>query len=306
MNEKKVLVLLSLYNGEKYIIEQLDSLQKQTVPVFILARDDGSTDNTYEIVKKYCEEHKNIKLIKGDNLGFVKSFNVLMQENDVDKYSYVAFCDQDDVWNEDKLEVALTKLKEMNNDVPAMYCSNLYLVDEKLNPIRVMYKKPLKWTKYTCVVQNVATGCTSVFNSKTVQLYRKGINEFMVDHDYFMFLLCAYLGEVYYDQVPHILYRQHDKNVVGGTSKSYAQGIKDIIEDLFKPRQEKRVRWINEFYHTYNALLDNEEKKVLETFVGYKSSLINRLKIFISNKYIGYDFKTTVAFKIRLLIGRMY
>ena len=100
---KKILVLLSLYNGEKYVKEQLDSLMNQTISVDVLARDDGSSDRTVEIVDKYTKEHNNIRLIKGENIGFVNSFNLLMMNEIVDDYQWIAFCDQDDVWLPDKI-----------------------------------------------------------------------------------------------------------------------------------------------------------------------------------------------------------
>lgn len=305
--DNRVLVLLSTYNGEKYVIEQLDSLEKQTVPVFILIRDDGSTDKTVEIVKNYSKNHNNIKLIEGENVGYVESFNKLLLDDEVNRYSYIAFCDQDDVWMEEKLSVALSNIKEVDDGrSPVMYCSNLMLVNEHLSNVGYMYKKELRWNKYTALVQNIATGCTMVFNAAATDLYVKSICHSMVSHDYTMFLICAYFGKVYYDSTPHILYRQHSENVLGGKSKSFGKGIVDICTDFFKPKDEKRIEWFKNFISIYDDNFVDADKNIIDKIVNYKNSVIDRISIALSKKYVGYDLKTTLGFKTRTLIGRMY
>ena len=105
--KNKVVILLSTYNGEKYLKEQLDSLLNQTYKnIDIYIRDDGSKDETVNIIKKYQNEYDNIHLEEGKNLGFIKSFFELLKNGDenVDIYSY---CDQDDIWEEDKIERAV-------------------------------------------------------------------------------------------------------------------------------------------------------------------------------------------------------
>ena len=105
MKDKKVAVVLSTYNGEKYVKEQLDSILKQTYKnVEIIVRDDGSKDSTVEIIKEYQEKHKNIKLVVGENLGFIKSFFELLKIAEADYYSYA---DQDDIWVKNKIELAV-------------------------------------------------------------------------------------------------------------------------------------------------------------------------------------------------------
>ena len=94
-HERSILILLSTYNGEKYIKEQIDSILSQTVPVHLLIRDDGSSDDTPYIIAKYAERYSNIELIRGRNLGFVGSFNSLISSEFAEKYEWIAFCDQD-------------------------------------------------------------------------------------------------------------------------------------------------------------------------------------------------------------------
>ena len=123
---KKVQVLLSTYNGEKYLKEQLDSIIAQKgVDVHILARDDGSKDDTIKILEGY----ENIDIIKGSNIGVCKSFFELINKSG--EYDYYSFADQDDVWDCDKLVIAINKLEKCNSK-PAVYASNTRLVDANL------------------------------------------------------------------------------------------------------------------------------------------------------------------------------
>ena len=129
VNEKvsisnKALVLLSTYNGENYIEELLDSLLGQTYPIDILIRDDGSSDNTYNIVLEYQKKYDNIYFISGENKGFVKSFTTLVCEKRVEHYQWIAFCDQDDIWLPDKVERAVNALKKYKNQVKQWKDSN--------------------------------------------------------------------------------------------------------------------------------------------------------------------------------------
>ena len=130
--KKDITVLMSTYNGEKYLHEQIDSiLRQQGVKVNLLVRDDGSTDNTLAILDKYQEEGL-LTFYTGENLGPQRSFLHLLQQ--APQSDYYAFADQDDIWLEDKLS---TGIKQLQNDKekPALYFSQTQLTDEELNPI---------------------------------------------------------------------------------------------------------------------------------------------------------------------------
>ena len=134
MNVSKVQVLLSTYNGEKYLKEQLDSLLAQDYPnIDILIRDDGSKDSTKQILTGY-ENHKNIRVIYGSNIGITASFLELLKISDPEA-EFLAFCDQDDVWLKDKISRAVAALQKHPSDIPLMYCSRLTIVDESLRII---------------------------------------------------------------------------------------------------------------------------------------------------------------------------
>lgn len=306
LNASRVLILLSMYNGERYISEQLDSLLNQTVPVDIVIRDDGSTDNSVKIVESYLSKNDNIRLIKGQNIGFVKSFNRLILDCSVDDRQWIAFCDQDDVWLPRKLEVAIDALKKVDNqNIPLMYCSNLCLVDEFLKPIGYMRPHSTKVLNSCIYVQNIATGCTMVFNKIALAKYRQGIDVSMIAHDYMMHCICKFFGRVLYDHESYILYRQHGNNTIGSDHMTYKLGALNILNDLMHPKPELRVKFFGEFINAYESELSDDTKKNLLRFVNYKK-IRNRFYEVLNSSAIGYEFKATVAFKLRALVGRMY
>ena len=149
---RRILVLVSTYNGERYLSQQLDSILNQKgVNVSVLVRDDGSSDNTIRILEDYEKRNQNLHYYQGTNVGPIMSFFDLL--NQAKGYEYYAFCDQDDVWDDDKLSSAILLLDKEPDSLPVLYCSNLKVVDENLNFCRkahsiryrlVSYRKPMK------------------------------------------------------------------------------------------------------------------------------------------------------------------
>lgn len=297
------MILLSTYNGEKYLEEQLDSLLGQEgIPVFILIRDDGSTDGTTGILKEYADRYENIEISEVENVGVINSFNALISHPLVDRFEYVAFCDQDDVWLSGKISAAMVSFNPDKSDVPQLYCSNLQVVDEKLSPIKLYHTTAPKYNRHTAIVQNCATGCTQVFNRKAVQLYRDGIGKRMEMHDYWMFLVCMYMGRVFWDNNAFILYRQHLGNVVGAKEKS----VQKALSNVRSVTTGKRQKMIMDFLDVYDRYLDKDEKKVLGMIKDYDADWTKRLRLLFSPRYHGYDYRVTLGFKFRALSGRIY
>ena len=154
--DKKVAVLISTYNGEKYLEEQLNSILNQTYKnIEIVIRDDGSKDSTINIIKKYQEKYDNIILKEGTNVGFIKSFFQLLAFANAD---YYAFCDQDDSWLENKIELAVRALNEVDNSKPNMVFGNSDYYDENMNLIgkgEEHKEFSFKNSLYECVAQGM-------------------------------------------------------------------------------------------------------------------------------------------------------
>ncbi len=232
-----VLVLVGAYNGETYLKEQLESILNNSVNnIDVVLSDDGSTDNTVSISKHFSEhwEKGDFAIVEGPQKGFAANFLHLIV-NYGQEHEYVAFSDQDDIWDPDKLEVAIEWLRQFS-DRPALYCSRTRYVDEQGQFLRLspLFSKPPDIRN--ALVQSIAGGNTMVMNRPAAQLLAKACqNEPVVTHDWWAYLvIVACGGIVHYDPVPHIGYRQHASNLFGANDTTQAR-LKRVIE-LFHGR----------------------------------------------------------------------
>lgn len=231
-------ILISTYNGEKFISEQLDSLIEQTVQDFVvLIRDDGSTDSTVDIIKEYENRYPDKIIFIHDNLGNLgssKSFMKLLEYSDKE---YIMFCDQDDIWVPNKIELSLNKIKELegifSKDIPLLVFTDLMVVDENLNIISKSFRFYQKldpqistnWKKL--LAQNVITGCTMIINRKAKEVCLPYLSEIMM-YDHWIGVNVAKYGKIGWIDIPTVLYRQHRDNVAG----AHKYGIKYIANKL--------------------------------------------------------------------------
>lgn len=271
----KVIVLLSTYNGEKYLQEQLESLAAQEdVEVEILARDDGSKDGTTAILNEW-QERGLLKWYSTTNIGCCKSFMSLL-ETAADG-AYYAFCDQDDVWLPNKLKLTMDKMavtEKENPGKPVIIHTDMNVVDENLNIIHESFwhssgLRPdiLKTFPYLCTCNSV-NGCTIVMNSAARRLILdKYVEQETIIHDVISALTVAYYGGIIdYVETPTMLYRQHSNNVVGAMQYNKIQALKERIgnigrvlrknRDTFKGANKiGRISILNYIYHKIKYLI---------------------------------------------------
>ncbi|WP_313097155.1 glycosyltransferase family 2 protein [Empedobacter sp.] len=222
-----VAILLSTYNGEKFLQEQLDSILNQTFNDWKLyIRDDGSLDNTLNILNEYYLKFPNkIEIINNSgeyNLGAAKSFIKLLQRVEA---NYYMFCDQDDYWLSNKIELMFNKMKvleEKSNSIPILINSDLFVVDSKLNILNESFWKytnldPYKISIEFLEVTNCVTGCATFFNKKARDIAIKDIEDIdIIMHDYWLpICIKGVNGLIYPIKDRTIYYRQHDNNVIG-------------------------------------------------------------------------------------------
>lgn len=220
----KVEILLSTYNGERFLDQQLKSIINQTYENWLLIiRDDGSNDATANIIDRYIKRYpQKIKLVSDSlgNLGSSKSFETLIYAS---QESYILLCDQDDEWLPHKIKSSLEKLKEIetnHKDIPILIFTDLIVVDDKMNIINTSFWKSQKFspeiaTNYIKLsALNVITGCTIIFN-RTAKKYILPFPDNYSLHDYWIGLNISYYGIIDYICTPTILYRQHSNNVIG-------------------------------------------------------------------------------------------
>ena len=293
---EKVQVLLSAYNGEKYIKKQIESiLNQKEVEVSLLIRDDGSSDKTIEIIGKLADENSNITFYKGENLGPARSFmDLLNKSNEV---SYYAFADQDDLWEPKKLISAINKLKEENK--PELYMSALEIVDEELNSIEIKQVDG-NFTFEGAMIKNFATGCTLVLNKKLRDIIKSYNPTYLIMHDSWITRVCyAIGGNVIIDEDYYIKYRQHTGNVLGYKDEGL-QKLKRQFKIAFKNNVSMRVNIAKELKQGYNEMLTEEAKEVIENLINYRQSKEAK-KWLLKNK----NFRTTnsvINIKMKLAI----
>lgn len=302
---KSVCVLLSTYNGEKYLKEQIDSLLiQEDVELKVLARDDGSEDGTIEILKEYAEKDSRFNFYSGMNVGPAQSFfDLIIKSGDFD---YYAFCDQDDVWDKNKLKVAVDFLEKEDSSKPNMYYSNLRIVDQNLVFYRLSHNEPsIQKDKYSVLTEDMATGCTVVFNRITAEYARKGgLPEYCSMHDTWIYMICKFFGETIYDFEAHISYRQHGNNVVGTyldkkTKDIYIARIKRLFDRDLQPRYNNACN----FYKAFgNKLSDQDRKKVLK-LVNYKKSLKDKISLLFDREIHSSSKNRELRYRMLILMG---
>jgi len=229
---KKIIILLSTYNGEKYLREQLESLIGQDLckddqyMVELFVRDDGSKDHTVEMLSKYTDRIK-LNVVQGTNVGAERSFWELVQM--APEADFYAFCDQDDVWDSNKLSRAVHMLEEKDQHIPLLYCSSFRWTDSELNEITVQRGNHKTSTELPyALLYSLSPGCTFVFNHAALLKARKYdfSKEHVEIHDWLLFKITAMLGEVIYDRTETLSYRQHGNNTIGNKN----EGFRGMIE----------------------------------------------------------------------------
>jgi glycosyltransferase involved in cell wall biosynthesis len=242
-------ILLATYNGQKYLAEQINSILTQSHQDWqLLIRDDGSVDDTVNIIKRYVRQYPHkIKMITDNfnHLGAKLNFGKLLEHAQAD---YIMFCDQDDVWLPRKIEVTLRVMQAAEKNYPnkpIMVHSDSIIVDDNLKVIagsKWAYEKiwPSKNDNLNRIIlQNVATGCTVMINerAKNVSL---PISEDAIMHDWWIAIKVAKYGKIVHTPDKLILHRQHSNNLVGAKKGptmniwEYLVGLPSLKEKILK------------------------------------------------------------------------
>lgn len=261
MNETNVVIVLSTYNGQKFIGEQIASLQRQTYLHWtLLVRDDGSHDDTPNLLNRLALSDSRIHVvdIDGINLGVVASFSRLLEcalEYDAD---YFFLCDQDDVWLDSKLDLFMGKFKLMESELPSptpvLIHSDLTVVSDELEEIFPSFMRyqnlcnvahdPLR----VLLSQNFVTGCASAFNRNLLELAVPIPMHQVVMHDWWLALLAAAAGKIGYLDTSTIAYRQHNNNIVGAKRINLWRMLYEINSPFTaKVWKEKQQRLVETF-----------------------------------------------------------
>lgn len=300
---EKVVVLLSAYNGEAHIGEQIESILNQTWDNIILyIRDDGSTDNTINIIKKY-EYTGKIILEKGDNIGYIDSFFWLLCN--CPEADYYAYSDQDDVWIPEKIEMAVVKLEDNKEDMPVLYFSNYDFYDGELNFMARSDNKIKKPTFQNALVDCMPLGFNSVFNNSAREEMSRNIPKNCCGHDWWTYLVCQGLGKVIYDKRATVKYRRHGNNVSAGGMKFFEFQVwrfkKFFLRDYFAMVR----KMLREYGDYYRDRLSEKDQKILRLFTKEKYNFFTSIqKVFYPHKY-RQKFTDELMVRIIFLLGKL-
>lgn len=279
----KVNILMSTYNGQQFLAEQIRSIQEQSYSDWTLfIRDDGSSDNTKEILKDFEHQDSRIHLIdsdKSDNLGVIKSFHKLVNH---DRADYYFFSDQDDVWLPNKLELSLKEAQNYLADLPLMVYMDLKVVNQDLEIMTESMVKSQSHHANTELVQelteNTVTGGVAMINHALAEMWQETDDILM--HDWYLALLASAFGNLVFIDQPGELYRQHSDNVLGARtlSKRFKKWIRPhilfaVYWDLIKNSQ-KQAR------HLLQMPLSQSNRELIEAFVTIMDkSMLERFRI---------------------------
>ena len=303
-SEKKLIqILLSTYNGENHIREQLDSYLTldNFEDVKVLIRDDGSTDSTPEILAEYAEKH-GFEVIYGKNLGLNASLHELILACDKG-CKYFAFSDQDDVWLPDKLTRAVNWLKGKDDSEPLLYSACSYITNDalKIKGHTVIAKRPL--TFYNAMIQNACVGHTQVCNLALIELLKPHFSPDIDVHDSWVYLVATAFGTATYDRARTTLYRQHGNNAIG-----YETGrIKNFFKRLKRLRSGKSRRYsyqLRAFCELYGDDIPEQYRRETERYFKNQRNLLSRLGYIMTTKMYRQTWSEGIVFRLMYLFGR--
>ena len=303
----KINIVMSTYNGEQFLAEQIDSIQQQTFKDWqLLIRDDGSSDQTPEIIKSFVAQDPRIVFINEhdrENFGVIKNFFTLIKH---DKADYYFFSDQDDVWLEDKLETMLAAARQYPDQLPLMVYTDLCVVDQNLQVMNQSMIRSQSHHANTELVQelteNTVTGGVAMINHALAERWRTLDNIIM--HDWYLAVLATAIGKLVYIDQPGELYRQHDNNVLGARTftkrlKTWLSGPSKMLEKywwLIHASQAQSDKILQE-----NELGDEQEAVIRNYIALERLPLSQRIRVLRQYKYAKNKWFHTMIFRLLIM-----
>ncbi len=288
-----VAVVMTTYNGEKYVGEQITSILSSSYQDFeIFIYDDGSKDQTLSILQEYERQYpEKIHVTQNEiNLGVTANFLYALSRTTMD---YIMFCDQDDVWNSNKIALTLKRMRHMEaqigKDKPLAVFTDACIVDQELNSISPSFfasehLDPGKIDLPHILMENKLIGCTVMTNAALRKILQSSTNlpKLARFHDWWVALIAAAFGKIGFVHESTLLYRQHGGNVVGG--RGFYAYVKNRLA-TFKEQKQALLglqQQAKEFLTLYKDMLSDENRKVLKAFSELDSmSFVKKRRVLI-------------------------
>ena len=285
-----ICVLMSTYNGVKYIREQIDSiLRQENVKTTIFIRDDGSSDGTTQVLEEYDDKYSNVTYINRgvrDNKGFNKSFLELLKYGLVNsEYEYFAFADQDDIWLECKLNNAMEliekEVRKANSNLPIMYYSNKKWVDTNLNFLHEDDMRYCKGNYFDMFMLPPVYGCTTVFNRVLGEMTLAKEMPADLLYDVYMYRLACLVGGITIaDKRVNMLYRRHGGNASGDAMK--LSPLKHIGKYLINSSNFHGIQnYVRAIDCNFNGSIGEEQRELVSLILEYDKSLVKSIRLLL-------------------------
>ncbi|MFR0557947.1 glycosyl transferase [Pseudoscardovia radai] len=277
--EPQVDICLATYNGERYLPEQLDSLFAQTYQGFrIVARDDGSTDATVDILESYaCQYPGRLEIIKDDVIcgGPARNFMQIMRHTSL---PYMMFCDQDDVWHPTKVERMLRRFQQEERHFdgcrPLCLFSDYRVVDADLRPMDVPERNlqvaDPRTSLNRLLVQNYVTGCTMMVD-RSAGVLSQPFDDRIPMHDWWIALVCAAIGHVVHMPAKLMDYRQHGNNDVGATDvRSWSYRLAKLRDPAARSSADTYFALASLLRERYATMMPEGSLRTLDRFLAIR------------------------------------
>ena len=295
IENKKIDILMATYNGEKYLVEQLDSIINQTYHNWnLLIRDDNSTDKTLEIIQNYHKKDKRIKILKDNkgNIGIVRNFEELLKSSESE---FIMFSDQDDIWVENKLDMYLKMIEKIKNKGFMIHSDAILFDKNKSNILKDTFisKKAINRGLENVFFNYFVQGAT-ILISKEIKNFILPFPKEVYLHDRYIHLISELFFERIFVNKALIYYRQHGDNQIGA---------KNTIRELLSKRyfDERDRQLIKVIYNKYGSLLTEDKKKLIEEYFKITDIEKNRFNRFLNLKKskINISLKKQISFIVK-------
>ncbi len=290
-------IALTTYNGSKYIKEQLDSIASQTLmPSEIVIFDDASTDDTVEIIKNHQLKDLIKLFINENNIGLVANFKKAVYA--CDPKNYIAFCDQDDIWENDKLMISyLEMVKYDDSKQPILVYSDARLIDPSNKMLYLSFMNLMGFDRFkhnykTVLFGSLILGCTMMINPIMRNYFLESPINSNYNHDAWMSLVGFYFGKCILIDKQLVLYRKHDNNATISNLKGEPR-IHKIFNTLLniitnKNYLSSEILIAKDFFEKYKLSLNSNQKDILNHFLKLDGKSFIYKKVSFESFYFNY------------------
>ncbi len=298
-------IILCTKNGDKFLQEQLDSLEAQTHHFDLYINDDGSNDQTDTIIKKFQKRskyqiHYTRNIHNSAPMNFLKTLKKIER-----KYDLYFFCDQDDIWEKNKIEISKIRLASLDQKIPSLFCTSTLIINQMSDVIdssKIFKKEPCF---SNALVQSIAGGNTMCFNHQTRNLLDKILHlESVVSHDWIAYMLVsAFGGKVIYSSDSLVKYRKHKKILIGPNKsiKEMYSRIYQLLQGRMRDWTKKNLLILNEFS------LPNKSKEILNQFEtkAHNGNFFERINFIVNSNVFRQTYLSNVALHFAIFLKKI-